>query len=255
MCVCALNCLDIFNKMWSSPAWTSPEPWVNSSKICSLISSWAHCLCFPNSSSPLVLSAFVHHFFFPLPGPRGDPDAGQQPLQLPVRCLLLWNSVIWADDRRAALLPHQQQRSGEEPSGDAPLLPMAHPLGPQKCRINTNANQLKWCFGTCFVSAVNVELNVPLSIDSAGTQKKKKILEMLLIYSLHSKILLYTFAVMGNSPFGVKCAAVTSGKIWSGAFYWGEKTQYLQPTLWILDMYLVFTKLSCYPAFEYWIFI
>lgn len=51
-------------------------------------------------------------FTYVLLGSRGDPAAGQESLQLPVRCLCFWHRAIWAYVRSTSLLQHQQQRPG-----------------------------------------------------------------------------------------------------------------------------------------------
>lgn len=56
--------------------------------------------------------ASVTDLHFSHPGTWGDPDAGQQSLQFPVRCVFLWSCAIWADDRGAAILANSQPRSG-----------------------------------------------------------------------------------------------------------------------------------------------
>lgn len=49
----------------------------------------------------------------PPAGSRGHPHAGQQPVQLPVRRLLLRNRPLRAHDGGAAVLTDRQQRSGD----------------------------------------------------------------------------------------------------------------------------------------------
>lgn len=44
-----------------------------------------------------------------LAGAGGDPDAGAEPLHIPVGRVCIWHRAVRADDRPAALFPHQQQ--------------------------------------------------------------------------------------------------------------------------------------------------
>lgn len=48
----------------------------------------------------------------PHPGPGGDPPAGQEPLQLPVRRLRLWHRPVRAYVGSPSVLQHQQPRPG-----------------------------------------------------------------------------------------------------------------------------------------------
>lgn len=48
-----------------------------------------------------------------LSGTRGDPAAGQESLQLPVRCVRVWHRAVRAHVRSTSIFQHQQQRPGE----------------------------------------------------------------------------------------------------------------------------------------------
>lgn len=49
----------------------------------------------------------------PFSGSGGDPASGQESVQLPVRRLRLWHRAVRTHVGSAAVLQHQQQRSGE----------------------------------------------------------------------------------------------------------------------------------------------
>lgn len=75
--------------------------------------------------------SFTHIYTLRPSGSRGDPDAGQQPVQFPIRRVFLWHCAVWINDRGAALLTDSEPRSGNiKPEGlqNKLLLVKAHGL-------------------------------------------------------------------------------------------------------------------------------